>query len=63
MRDPDGSSSDIATPALVGELVAERDRIDRTITELINTCEILSQVIDAASGSGEEATAAAGVGP
>jgi DNA-binding transcriptional MerR regulator len=56
MRDTDGSPSEIATPALVGELTAEQDRIDRTIIELINSREILSQVIDAASGSADETT-------
>jgi DNA-binding transcriptional MerR regulator len=51
MRDADGGPSEIATPALVAELATERDRIDRTITELRSSREILSQVIDAASGS------------
>jgi hypothetical protein len=50
MRDADGGPAETATPALVSELTAERDRIDRTITELISSREILSQVIDAASG-------------
>jgi DNA-binding transcriptional MerR regulator len=53
MRDTDGGPSEIATPALVAELAAERDRIDRTITELLNSREILSQVIDTASGSAD----------
>ncbi|MGH3293978.1 MAG: MerR family transcriptional regulator [Trebonia sp.] len=52
MRDADGGPSEIATPALVDELTAERDRIDRTITELISSREVLSQVIDAAAACG-----------
>jgi DNA-binding transcriptional MerR regulator len=51
MRDSDGAPSEIATPALVDELTAERDRIDRTITELISSREVLSQVIDAAAAA------------
>jgi hypothetical protein len=43
--------SAIATPALVDELTAERERIDRTITELISSREVLSQVIDAAAAT------------
>jgi DNA-binding transcriptional MerR regulator len=50
MRDADGGPSEIATPALVADLAAERDRIDHMITELINSREVLGQVIDAASG-------------
>jgi DNA-binding transcriptional MerR regulator len=51
MRDADGGPSEIATPALVDELTAERERIDRTITELISSREVLSQVIDAAAAT------------
>jgi DNA-binding transcriptional MerR regulator len=50
MRDSDGGPSEIATPALVADLTAERDRIDRMITELINSRDVLNEVIDAASG-------------
>ncbi|WP_242907141.1 MerR family transcriptional regulator [Actinomadura terrae] len=50
MRDADGGPSELATPRLTAELAAERDRIDRMITELVNSREILDQVIDAASG-------------
>ena len=50
MRDADGGPSEIATPALVAELAAERDRIDRMMTELANSRDVLSQVIDTASG-------------
>jgi DNA-binding transcriptional MerR regulator len=50
MRDADGGPSEIATPTLVAELAVERDRIDRMITELASSREVLSQVIDAASG-------------
>jgi DNA-binding transcriptional MerR regulator len=49
MRDADGGPSDIATPQLVTDLVAERDRIDRMMIELANTRDVLDQVIDAAA--------------
>jgi len=48
LRDADGGPSEIATPALVSELVAERDRIERMMTELASSREVLSDVIDAA---------------
>jgi DNA-binding transcriptional MerR regulator len=50
MRDADGGPAEIATPALVAELAAERDRIDRMMTELANSRDVLDQVIDTASG-------------
>ncbi|GAB3439891.1 MerR family transcriptional regulator [Actinophytocola sediminis] len=49
MRDADGGPSQIATPQLVADLAAERDRIDRLITELHNSRDVLDEVIDAAS--------------
>jgi DNA-binding transcriptional MerR regulator len=49
MRDADGGPSAIATPQLVADLTAERDRIDRMITDLANSREVLDEVIDAAS--------------
>lgn len=49
MRDVDGGPSDIATPRLVDDLTAERDRIDRMMTELAATREILDDVIEAAA--------------
>lgn len=48
MRDTDGGPSTVATPKLVTELMAERDRIDRTIVELVNSRAVLDDVIDAA---------------
>lgn len=51
MRDADGGPSAIATPDLVAQLDAERDRIDRMIGDLIRSREVLNEVIDAASGS------------
>jgi DNA-binding transcriptional MerR regulator len=48
MRDADGGPSKIATPKLRADLVAERDRIDRMITELTSSREVLDEVIDAA---------------
>jgi len=50
MRDADGGPSEIATPRLVAELAAERDRIDRTIGDLIRSREVLDAVIETASG-------------
>lgn len=49
MRDTDGGPSEIATPRLVAELSAERERIDRTIAELVRSRQVLDEVIDAAS--------------
>ncbi|MFF0040801.1 MerR family transcriptional regulator [Streptomyces mirabilis] len=48
MRDQDGGPSEIATPRLVADLTAERDRIDRTIADLVRSRETLDEVIDAA---------------
>ena len=50
MRDSDGGPSRAATPDLVGELVAERDRIDRMMADLANSREVLDDVIRAAEG-------------
>ncbi|GLZ14454.1 MerR family transcriptional regulator [Actinomadura sp. NBRC 104425] len=49
MRDADGGPSEIATPRLVADLITERDRIDRKINDLVNSREILDQVIRTAS--------------
>jgi DNA-binding transcriptional MerR regulator len=49
MRDADGGPSEVATPRLVTDLTGERDRIDRLITDLVRSREILDEVIDAAS--------------
>lgn len=49
MRDADGGPSAIATPHLVAELSAERDRINRMIGDLVRSREVLEEVIDAAS--------------
>jgi DNA-binding transcriptional MerR regulator len=49
MRDTDGGPSEVATPRLAAELAAERDRIDRTITELTTSRQVLDEVISAAS--------------
>jgi DNA-binding transcriptional MerR regulator len=48
LRDTDGGPSQIATPALVSELVAERARIDRMMGELANSRDVLDDVIRAA---------------
>jgi hypothetical protein len=49
MRDADGGPSRVATPALVTELRAERDRIDRMMAELANSRDVLDDVIKAAA--------------
>ncbi|MGK5556008.1 MerR family transcriptional regulator [Actinomadura kijaniata] len=51
MRDADGRPSEAATPKLVDELTAERDRIDRVITELVRSREVLDEVIATASSA------------
>ncbi|MFE5941980.1 MerR family transcriptional regulator [Streptomyces sp. NPDC056480] len=51
MRDTDGAPSEIATPRLVEELHAERERIDRTIADLIRSRDVLDEVISAAASS------------
>lgn len=50
MRDVDGGPSEVATPHLVSDLTAERDRIDRTIRDLLRSRDILDDVIDTAAG-------------
>ncbi|MEU9084771.1 MerR family transcriptional regulator [Streptomyces sp. NPDC048357] len=50
MRDEDGGPSVRATPQLVAELAAERERIDRLIGDLLRSREVLDEVIDAAAG-------------
>ncbi|AUY51491.1 MerR family transcriptional regulator [Streptomyces sp. CB01881] len=50
MRDSDGGPSEIATPRLIEELTVERDRIDRMITDLVHSRELLDEVIVTASG-------------
>lgn len=54
MRDTDGGPSEIATPQLVADLAAERDRIDRMMTELANSRDVLDGVITAAAQPFEE---------
>ncbi|MFF1926010.1 MerR family transcriptional regulator [Streptomyces sp. NPDC058221] len=50
MRDEDGGPSVRATPELVAELTTERDRIDRTVGDLLRSREVLEEVIDTAAG-------------
>ncbi|MFH9354786.1 MerR family transcriptional regulator [Kitasatospora sp. NPDC017646] len=59
MRDSDGGPSETATPLLVEELTSERDRIDRMITDLKRSREVLDEVIAGASGEPAVAGAAA----
>ncbi len=51
MRDTDGGPNEIATPALVDALAAERDRINRMIIDLVRSRDVLDEVIDTASES------------
>jgi DNA-binding transcriptional MerR regulator len=53
MRDADGGPSEIATPRLINDLTAERERIDRTISDLVRSREVLDDVIDTTSGVSE----------
>lgn len=48
MRDADGGPNEYATPALVAELHAERERITRTIDDLLRSREVLDEVIERA---------------
>ncbi|MEV6319662.1 MerR family transcriptional regulator [Nocardia sp. NPDC051787] len=48
MRDADGGPNEYATPALVAELRTERERITRTINDLVRSREVLDDVIDRA---------------
>ncbi|MFV8164869.1 MerR family transcriptional regulator [Mycobacterium sp. 134] len=49
MRDADGGPAPQATPRLLTELSAERDRLEQAIRDLSTSREILDGVIDAAS--------------
>ncbi|MFI7068193.1 MerR family transcriptional regulator [Kribbella sp. NPDC050124] len=49
MRDPDGGPNERATPELVTELTAERDRIDRMIADLSRSRAVLDDVITTAA--------------
>ncbi|WP_431042545.1 MerR family transcriptional regulator [Streptomyces sp. P1-3] len=51
MRDADGGPSERATPRLVTELTAERDRINRMITDLIRSRDVLEEAISTASAT------------
>ncbi|BDT93547.1 MULTISPECIES: MerR family transcriptional regulator [Nocardia] len=48
MRDADGGPNEYATPALVAELQTERERITRTINDLVRSREVLDEVIERA---------------
>ncbi|WP_336083410.1 MerR family transcriptional regulator [Nocardia sp. SSK8] len=51
MRDADGRANERATPELVDELRVERERIDRTIADLLRSREVLDEVISRAAES------------
>lgn len=59
MRDSDGGPNERATPLLVAELTAERERVDRLIADLVRSREVLDEAIAAAAGRMEPAGAAA----
>ncbi|MFD5265653.1 MerR family transcriptional regulator [Streptomyces sp. NPDC058335] len=48
MRDADGGPSEVATPRLVADLTAERERIDCMIADLVRSRETLDEVIQVA---------------
>lgn len=48
MRDLDGGPNERATPALVTELVAERERVTVMIRDLVRSRDVLDEVINAA---------------
>ncbi|MFE7742984.1 MerR family transcriptional regulator [Nocardia sp. NPDC057455] len=48
MRDADGGPNEYATPALVDELRTERERITRTINDLVRSRDVLDEVIERA---------------
>ncbi|ASO20836.1 DNA-binding transcriptional MerR regulator [Actinoalloteichus hoggarensis] len=50
VRDVDGGPAETATPFLVEELTVERERITRTIDDLLRSRDVLDEVIDNASG-------------
>ncbi|GAB3429566.1 MerR family transcriptional regulator [Flindersiella endophytica] len=56
MRDADGGPSEIATPQLVTDLTEERERIDRMISDLIRSRDVLDDVIDTAASAGAQGT-------
>jgi DNA-binding transcriptional MerR regulator len=49
MRDPHGGPNERATPELVVELTAERDRIDQMIADLATSRAVLDEVIATAA--------------
>lgn len=55
MRDADGGPSVTATPRLIEELAAERDRIVEAIRGLTNSRDVLDEVIAAASETPHQA--------
>ncbi|MEU2874585.1 MerR family transcriptional regulator [Streptomyces olivoreticuli] len=57
MRDVDGGPSERATGRLLSELAEERQRIDRTIADLVRSREVLDEVIEMASERIDQASA------
>ncbi|RCV50997.1 MerR family transcriptional regulator [Marinitenerispora sediminis] len=51
MRDADGGPAATATPRLVADLTAERERIDRMIADLVRSRDVLDEVISTAAGT------------
>ncbi|MFF7249785.1 MerR family transcriptional regulator [Embleya sp. NPDC008237] len=51
IHDADGRPNDAATSELLDELAAQRHRIDRVITDLVRSRDVLDEVIAAAADS------------
>ncbi len=49
MRDADGGPNEIATPRLVEDLTAERERLDVMIADLLRSRGVLDEVIEVAA--------------
>lgn len=56
MRDPDGTPNELATPALVTELTAERELINAMISDLLRSRDILDEVINKVSRLPQQTT-------
>ncbi|MGC2998750.1 MerR family transcriptional regulator [Streptomyces sp. G35A] len=62
MRDADGGPNEFATARLVEELIGERERIDRVISDLVRSRDVLDEAIETAS-AGPKAARTPGAAP
>jgi DNA-binding transcriptional MerR regulator len=60
IRDEDGRPNEATTPRLVDELTTQRERIDRMITDLLRSRDILDEVIVTARGTSTRPATATG---